>query len=130
MKEISLGKEMLSEFMGTMVLIIFGAGNVAMTVLFGKTLNITWDNITFGWGLAVLLGIMAGLPSGAHINPAVWPSRRRAVSRGARCCPIRWRRSQAASPVRPSSFSTSRPNGLVLTRSLPAPLASSAPSLP
>ena len=62
---------MLSEFMGTMVLIIFGAGNVAMTVLFGKGLNITWDNITFGWGLAVLLGIMASLPSGAHINPAV-----------------------------------------------------------
>ena len=71
MKELSLGREMLSEFMGTMVLIIFGAGNVAMTVLFGKGLNITWDNITFGWGLAVLLGIMASLPSGAHINPAV-----------------------------------------------------------
>ena len=71
MKELSLGREMVSEFMGTMVLIIFGAGNVAMTVLFGKSLNITWDNITFGWGLAVLLGIMAGLPSGAHINPAV-----------------------------------------------------------
>lgn len=71
MKELSLGREMLSEFMGTMVLIIFGAGNVAMTVLFGKGLNITWDNITFGWGLAVLLGVMASLPSGAHINPAV-----------------------------------------------------------
>lgn len=71
MKDISLGKEMLSEFMGTMVLIIFGAGSVAMTVFFGKTLNITWDNIAFGWGLAVLLGIMASLPSGAHINPAV-----------------------------------------------------------
>lgn len=71
MRELSLGREMLSEFMGTMILIIFGAGNVAMTMLFGKGLNITWDNITIGWGLAVLLGILASLPSGSHINPAV-----------------------------------------------------------
>ncbi len=71
MKELPLGKELLSEFMGTMVLILFGAGTVAMTVLFGDALGITWANITFGWGLAVLLGIMASLPSGAHINPAV-----------------------------------------------------------
>ncbi|EPR44375.1 MIP family channel protein [Desulfovibrio sp. X2] len=71
MNELSLRKEMLSEFMGTLVLILFGAGTVAMTVLFGKTLNITWTNITIGWGLGVLLGIMAAFPSGAHINPAV-----------------------------------------------------------
>ena len=57
--------------MGTMILIIFGAGNVAMVVLFGKALNTTWDNITLGWGLAVLFGILAALRSGAHINPAV-----------------------------------------------------------
>jgi glycerol uptake facilitator protein len=62
---------MLSECVGTAVLILFGAGNVAMTVLFGKALGITWDNITIGWGLAVLLGIFASAPSGAHINPAV-----------------------------------------------------------
>ncbi|MFV0422530.1 MIP/aquaporin family protein [Oleidesulfovibrio sp.] len=71
MKELSLGKELISEFMGTMVLILFGTGTVAMTVLFGEGLGITWTNITIGWGLAVLLGVMAGLPSGAHINPAV-----------------------------------------------------------
>jgi glycerol uptake facilitator protein len=71
MKELSLGKELVSEFMGTLVLILFGTGTVAMTVLFGEALNITWANITLGWGLAVLLGVMAGLPSGAHINPAV-----------------------------------------------------------
>jgi glycerol uptake facilitator protein len=71
MKEMSLGKEMLSEFMGTMILIIFGAGSVAMVVLFGKALNTTWDNITLGWGLGVLFGVLASLRSGAHINPAV-----------------------------------------------------------
>lgn len=71
MKELPIGKAMLSEFIGTMVLIVFGAGNVAMTVLFGKTLNITWDNISVGWGLAVLFGVLAGMPSGGHLNPAV-----------------------------------------------------------
>jgi glycerol uptake facilitator protein len=71
MKDSSLGKEMLSEFMGTMILIIFGAGSVAMVVLFGKALGTTWTNITLGWGFAVLFGIFASLRSGAHINPAV-----------------------------------------------------------
>jgi glycerol uptake facilitator protein len=71
MKDSSLGKEMLSEFMGTMILIIFGAGSVAMVVLFGKALGTTWTNITLGWGFAVLFGVLASLRSGAHINPAV-----------------------------------------------------------
>lgn len=71
MNESSLGKEMLSEFMGTMILIIFGAGCVAMKVCFGDALTITWDTITFGWGLGVLFGVLASLRSGAHINPAV-----------------------------------------------------------
>ena len=67
----SLGKEMFSEFLGTMILIIFGAGSVAMKVLFGDALNISWDTITFGWGLGVFFGVLASLRSGAHINPAV-----------------------------------------------------------
>jgi len=71
MSESSLGKEMLSEFMGTMILIIFGAGCVAMKVFFGEALTVTWDTITFGWGLGVLFGVLASLRSGAHINPAV-----------------------------------------------------------
>lgn len=71
MQEISLKKQMISEFLGTMVLIIFGTGSVAMFVLFGKGLNITWSNITMCWGLGVLFGIFAALPSGAHLNPAV-----------------------------------------------------------
>lgn len=71
MQESSLGKEMFSELLGTMVLIIFGAGCVAMKVFFGDALNISWDTITFGWGLGVFFGVLASLRSGAHINPAV-----------------------------------------------------------
>src|SRR5215467_1183365 len=69
--------EMVSEFFGTMVLILFGDGCVAVYGLFGKSQGVgigadTWPVIIFGWGLAVMLGIyVAGAISGAHINPAV-----------------------------------------------------------
>ena len=63
--------EMVSEFFGTMVLILFGDGCVAVFGLFSIGAN-TWPVIIFGWGLAVMLGIyVAGAISGAHINPAV-----------------------------------------------------------
>src|SRR5258708_21314003 len=69
--------EMIGEFFGTMVLILFGDGCVAVFGLFGKSQGVgiganTWPVIIFGWGLAVMLGIyVAGAISGAHINPAV-----------------------------------------------------------
>src|SRR5579883_3595978 len=69
--------EMLAEFFGTMVLILFGDGCVAVYGLFGPSQNVgiganTWPVIIFGWGLAVMLGIyVAGAISGAHLNPAV-----------------------------------------------------------
>ncbi len=72
--------ELLSEFLGTMVLILFGTGVVAMYVAAlpqsGRGAGITadgdWLLITFGWGMAVIMGIyVAGGISGAHINPAV-----------------------------------------------------------
>src|SRR6266480_7151826 len=69
--------EMIGEFFGTMVLILFGDGCVAVYGLFGKSQGVgigadTWPIIVFGWGLAVMLGIyVAGAISGAHINPAV-----------------------------------------------------------
>jgi glycerol uptake facilitator protein len=66
--------EMIGEFFGTMVLILFGDGCVAVFGLF-QTVNPavnTWTVIILGWGLAVMLGIyVAGAISGAHINPAV-----------------------------------------------------------
>lgn len=76
MKSTLLG-EVIAEFLGTMVLILFGAGVVAMTLLFGtgvpgEVIKGGYTNITFAWGLGVVMGIYtAGKISGAHLNPAV-----------------------------------------------------------
>ncbi len=73
----TLMAELLAEFIGTFVLILFGAGVVAMVVLFptkntGETIHGGFTNKTLGWGLGVTLGIyVAGKVSGAHLNPAV-----------------------------------------------------------
>ena len=69
--------ELIAEFLGTFVLILFGTGVVAMVVLFpssnpGETIHGGFTNITLGWGLAVTMGIyIAGKISGAHLNPVV-----------------------------------------------------------
>ena len=69
--------ELLAEFIGTLVLILFGDGIVANVVLFGtgvpgEIVHGGYTNITLGWGLAVTMGIyLAGRISGAHLNPAV-----------------------------------------------------------
>jgi len=61
--------ELLAEFIGTMVLILFGDGVVAMVVALGKG---DYQTITWAWGLAVVMGVyVAGGVSGAHLNPAV-----------------------------------------------------------
>jgi glycerol uptake facilitator protein len=73
----SLVAELLAEFLGTCVLILFGTGVVAMVVLFpsknpAETIHGGYTNITLGWGLGVTMGIyIAGRISGAHLNPAV-----------------------------------------------------------
>src|SRR5271166_2215360 len=73
----TLRAELFAEFLGTLVLILFGTGVVAMVVLFptrnpGETVHGGYTNITLGWGLAVTMGIyIAGKISGAHLNPAV-----------------------------------------------------------
>src|SRR3974390_3335479 len=73
----TLTAELIAEFLGTFVLILFGTGVVAMVVLFpthnpGETIHGGFTNITLGWGLAVTMGIyVAGKISGAHLNPAV-----------------------------------------------------------
>src|SRR5258707_5487556 len=69
--------ELMAEFIGTLVLILFGNGVVANVVLFGsgvpgEIVHGGYTNITIGWGLAVTMGIyLAGRISGAHLNPAV-----------------------------------------------------------
>ncbi len=77
MKHRRLLGECIAEFLGTMVLILFGCGVVAMTMLFGsgvpgEVVRGGWTNITLGWGIGVTMGIyVAGRISGAHLNPAV-----------------------------------------------------------
>src|SRR6195256_5497165 len=73
----TLTAELLAEFLGTMVLILFGNGVVAMVNLFGhnvpgEVVNGGFTNITLAWGLGVTMGIyIAGKITGAHLNPAV-----------------------------------------------------------
>jgi glycerol uptake facilitator protein len=73
----TLRAELFAEFLGTLVLILFGTGVVAMVVLFptnnpGESIHGGYTNITIGWGLGVTMGIyVAGRISGAHLNPAV-----------------------------------------------------------
>ncbi|ABF43957.1 MULTISPECIES: MIP/aquaporin family protein [Deinococcus] len=76
----TLAQEFMAELLGTMVLILFGVGVVAMVTIFASTNPVIpgevvkggYTNVTLGWGFAVLMGILiAGTISGAHLNPAV-----------------------------------------------------------
>lgn len=67
-----------SEFLGTFTLILFGNGigqSLTLKRMFAKGTSPNWLMIGLGWGLAVLLGVLAanfvvqGAP--AHLNPAV-----------------------------------------------------------
>ncbi len=64
----------IGEFIGTALLIVMGDGVVANVVL-NKTKgqNSGWIVITFGWAMAVFLGVYASLRLGGsgHLNPAV-----------------------------------------------------------
>ena len=73
--------ELVSEALGTAIIILFGCGSVAMTVAAlnqsdrGKEALVAsgdWLLITTGWGAGVALAVwVAGGVSGAHLNPAV-----------------------------------------------------------
>ncbi|KAE8908034.1 hypothetical protein PF003_g7743 [Phytophthora fragariae] len=64
-------RECIAEFLGTMVMIMFGDGVVAQVVLSEGTKG-EYININLCWGLGVLFGIhVSGGVSGAHLNPAV-----------------------------------------------------------
>ncbi|WP_029904224.1 MIP/aquaporin family protein [Prevotella sp. 10(H)] len=68
-----MGQDILFEFIGTTILILFGAGvcaNVSLKKTFGNSSG--WVVIAFGWGFAVFVGAFISSPySGAHLNPAV-----------------------------------------------------------
>ncbi|OJK02688.1 hypothetical protein ASPACDRAFT_17038, partial [Aspergillus aculeatus ATCC 16872] len=60
----------VSEFFGTMIMMLFGDGVVAQVLLSGKQKG-EYQSITWGWGLGVMLGVYVSSPSGSHLNPAV-----------------------------------------------------------
>ena len=71
MKLNGTAREAAAEFLGTFVLIVFGAAVVAQVVLGGGG-NGTYISINVAWGLAVTMGVYASAGvSGAHLNPAV-----------------------------------------------------------
>lgn len=63
----------IGELLGTMLLIVLGAGVVANVVLRQtKGHQSGWIVITAGWAMAVFIGVAVAQPfSGAHLNPAV-----------------------------------------------------------
>jgi glycerol uptake facilitator protein len=66
----SLAGELMAEFLGTMILLLFGLGVVAQVV--AATGLGDHDSIAWAWGLGVVFGVYtAGKISGAHLNPAV-----------------------------------------------------------
>ena len=64
--------ELIAEFLGTFILIIFGVGVVAQVVTNPDGALGDHDSVAWGWGLGVVLGVyVAARVSGGHINPAV-----------------------------------------------------------
>lgn len=68
----SVGEIFVSEFVGTMLLLLLGVGVVATNLLTkSKGRGTGWMMINFGWGFAVFIGVYGAWKTGAHINPAV-----------------------------------------------------------
>jgi glycerol uptake facilitator protein len=70
--DLSLGSVFLSEFVGTTILLLMGAG-VCCAVSFNasKAKDSGWIVIAWGWGIAVFTGVLTAAKTGGHLNPAV-----------------------------------------------------------
>ncbi|MCX7970295.1 MAG: aquaporin family protein [Negativicutes bacterium] len=70
-----MGSPLLGEFLGTMILIVFGSGVVANVLLkHSKAENGGWIVIVTGWAMGVMLGVFTAVATGsaqADLNPAV-----------------------------------------------------------
>lgn len=81
--ECGIGKKMLSEMIGTFLLVLVGTGSAVITLIVTKSISNTvgigilggfgdWLAISFAFGLTVTVCIyLFGKISGAHLNPAV-----------------------------------------------------------
>lgn len=68
----SLGQVFVSEVTGTAALTLLGCGVVANVLLRDtKGRGADWLLISFGWAMAVFVGVYVAYRSGAHLNPAV-----------------------------------------------------------
>lgn len=64
-------REVIAEFLGTLVLIVFGVAVVAQVILGGGS-NGQYLSINIAWGMAVTMAVyVSGGVSGGHLNPAV-----------------------------------------------------------
>ena len=70
-----MDRQVLGEFLGTLVLILLGNGVVAnVSLKKSKAENAGWLAVTTGWALAVMCGVFTAVATGssaAHLNPAV-----------------------------------------------------------
>ncbi|KIW07854.1 uncharacterized protein PV09_01769 [Verruconis gallopava] len=71
-------REPFAEFLGVMILVLFGNGSVAQVLLSTGSTSApggdgfgSYQSISWGWGLGVMLGIYVAGDSGAYLNPAV-----------------------------------------------------------
>ncbi|KAI6103079.1 aquaporin-like protein [Pisolithus croceorrhizus] len=62
-------RESAAEFLGTMILIIFGCGGNCQAVLSSNTAD--YLSLSFGWAVGIALGALVCRGSCGHINPAV-----------------------------------------------------------
>jgi glycerol uptake facilitator protein len=68
----SVGAELVSEAVGTAVLVLLGCGVVATVGLTrSKGFGGGWLLINIGWGMALFAAVTVAYSSGAHLNPAV-----------------------------------------------------------
>lgn len=71
-----MNSPVFGEFFGTVVLILFGSGvgcSVNLKGTLAKGVGASWLYIAMGWGVAVMLGVLASghFGSPGHLNPAV-----------------------------------------------------------
>ncbi|MBP1324915.1 glycerol uptake facilitator protein [Leucobacter exalbidus] len=72
METVNLGLYFTSEFVGTALLALFGCGVVANVALAKTKGNAGgFAMVTWGWGFAVFIGVLASAYSGGILNPAV-----------------------------------------------------------
>ena len=108
MKTPGLLAEMIAEFLGTALILLFGSGVCSMVVLFGtgvpgEVVKGGFTNIVFGWAIGVTMGIYV---VGSNFGRAPEPGGHAGAGRVSRLpvaqgrCLTRWRKRWAPSPAR------------------------------